>query len=303
MKFYKDIEKVIEYIETHIMDINFDEIAKIVGMPRGLYQRIFSYICGVSITEYIKKLRLSLAARELIKGEKKVIDIAIAYGYQTHASFSRAFKEQMNISPSLVRKNTCELKEYPRFSFQDNDDTYYVVKGRRVMAELIKIEYEFQEQKKIIGYQKQTDFQHAGQMWQEYFSNGFSEKVKEIENYNIDVGIEYISLGYMRNFDDTGQAFEYTIGKYFEKDTIVPKGLTSINIPAGLVAHGKIKGKLNDILVDAYFLLTEAIEKNGYKIDYDNFYWCDVYTYDGYCSPIEKGEEIIVLDYYMPCIK
>jgi len=179
----------------------------------------------------------------------------------------------MNISPSLVRKNTCELKEYPRFSFQDNDDTYYVVKGRRVMAELIKIEYEFQEQKKIIGYQKQTDFQHAGQMWQEYFSNGFSEKVKEIENYNIDVGIEYISLGYMRNFDDTGQAFEYTIGKYFEKDTIVPKGLT------------------------------EAIEKNGYKIDYDNFYWCDVYTYDGYCSPIEKGEEIIVLDYYMPCIK
>lgn len=303
MKFYEDIERVIEYIENNIMDVNLDEIARIVGIPIGLYQRIFSYICGVSITEYIKKRRLSLATKELIKGEKKVIDIAIAYGYQTHASFSRAFKEQMGISPSSVRKSTCEFKNYPRFSFQDNSDTYYVVKGRRVMAELTRIEYEFQEEKKIIGYQKRTDFQHAGQMWQEYFNNGFSDKIKEIEHYDSDMGVDYISLGYMRDFDDAGMSFEYTIGKYFPQDTKEPDELKSVTIPSGLVAHGKIKGKLNDILVDAYFLLTEAIQKNGYKVDYDNFYWCDVYTFDGYCTPIEQGEEVVVLDYYMPCIK
>ena len=303
MKFYEDIESVIEYIENNIMDVNLDEIPRIVGMPIGLYQRIFSYICGVSITEYIKKRRISLATQELIKGEKKVIDIAIAYGYQTHASFSRAFKEQMCMPPSFVRKSTCELKEYPRFSFQDNSDTYYVVKGRRIMAELTCIEYEIQEDKKVIGYQKRTDFPHAGQMWQEYFNNGFSDKIKEIERYDSDMGMGYISLGYMRDFDDSGTAFEYTIGKYFPQDTIEPEGLKSITIPSGLIAHGQIKGKLNDILEDAYFLLTEAIQKNGYKVDYDNFYWCDVYTFDGYCRPVEQGEEVVVLDYYMPCIK
>lgn len=303
MKFYEDIDKIIEYIENNIMDVNLEEISRLVGVPIGLYQRIFSYICGVSISEYVKKRRLSLATQALLKGEMKVIEIAIAYGYQTHASFSRAYKEQMKVSPSSVTKGTCEPEAYPRFSFQEDSDTYYVVKGRRVMAELVRIEYEFQEEKKMIGLQKRTDFEHAGQMWQEYFSSGYSDKIQSKECEACDLGLEYISLGYMRDFDDSGSSFEYTIGKYFPLDTFVEEGFHAINIPAGMVAHGKIKGKLNDILMDAYFLLTQAIQKNGYKVDYDNFYWCDVYTIDGYGTPLEKGEEIVILDYYMPCIK
>lgn len=303
MRFYEDIAKVVNHIEDNIVDIQVDDISTIVGVPIGLYQRIFSYICGISIAEYIKKRRISLAAYDLLDREKNVIDIAMKYGYQSHASFSRAFKELMGASPSQITEEIIKLHEYPRFSFLDNDNTYQVVKGRRIMAELIRIEYELHEDRKIIGYQERTDFQHAGHMWHKFFSEGMSEKLNDIKSFETPMGIEYISLGFMRDFDDTGNEFEYTIGKYYSIDSKIPKDFNAIDIPAGIVAHARIKGKLNDILTDSYFLITDGLQKNGYRVDYENFYWCDVYTYEGYCTPIELGEEVVVLDYYMPCIK
>ncbi|MBP1990245.1 hypothetical protein [Paenibacillus eucommiae] len=59
---------------------------------------------------------------------------------------------------------------------------------------------------------------------------------------------------------------------------------------------------LNDIIDCAYLICSEAIEKTGYKIDFEKFYLCDVYTYDRYCTPLEKGQKI-VLDYLLPVIK
>jgi AraC family transcriptional regulator len=303
MKFYKDIEKVIEYIENHIMDVDMDEIGHLVGMPIGLFQRIFTYICGLSITEYIKKRKISLAAEDLMAGRSKIIELAMTYGYESHSAFSRAFKDQMGLSPSECRKKGREVNLYPKFSFQVTNDTYYVVKGRRIMADLIRMEYEFQDAKKLIGYQERTDFKHAGGMWQTYFEEGHAQKINSIEPSPCNLGMDYISLGYMRDFDEAGMAFEYTIGKYFPPGTESPAGFVGIEIPSGMVAHGKIQGTLNDVLNDAYFLLTEAIQKNGYRIDYDNFYWSDVYTLEGYCKPMEMGDEIIVLDYYLPVIK
>lgn len=303
MTCFEEIEVVIDYIEKNIKDVKLDEISKIVGIPIGLYQRIFSYVCGISIAEYIKLRRLTLAALDLKRGENKIIDIALEYGYNSHSSFTRAFKEHLGIQPSLAADENSNLNLYPRFSFGDNNETYYVVKGKRIMAELIKIEYEHKERVKLIGISKRTDFYNAGGFWREYFESGAFEKIGAIDNKACEYNDDYISLGCMRNFDDAGVAFDYTIGKYFEADTSVPEGLSAVDIPEGTIARAKIKGELNEILNNAYFLITEAIKKNGYVVDYDNFYWCDVYTYDGYCKPADNGEKIVVLDYFMPCKK
>lgn len=302
MTCFEEIEIVIDYIERDIRHVSLDEISKIVGIPIGLYQRIFAYVCGISIAEYVKLRRLTLAALDLKQGGKKVIDVALDYGYGSHASFTRAFKEQIGIPPSLVDKNS-NLNLYRRFSFQDNNETYYVVKGRRIMAELIKIEYEQHGGKKLIGVQKRTDFFSAGDFWKEYFETGMFDKVKMLEEYLCKDIDEYVSLGHMSNFDDTGMKFNYIIGKYFKLDTPTPKELVSIDIKPGTIARVRIKGELVEIIKNAYFLITEAIKKNGYVVDYDNFYWCDVYTYKGYYEPVERGEKIVIVDYLMSCKK
>ena len=117
MDFLKRMTEVIDYIETHINeDIDYTDVAMIVCC--GVYQfgRIFSYVVGVSLAEYIRNRRLSLAALELQTGNAKVLDTALKYGYSSPESFARAFREMHGVSPKEAKGMT--LKMYPRITFQ-----------------------------------------------------------------------------------------------------------------------------------------------------------------------------------------
>ena len=116
MDFLKRMTEVIDYIEAHITeDIEYADVAKIVCC--GVYQfgRIFSYVVGVSLAEYIRNRRLSLAALELQTGNAKVLDTALKYGYNAPESFARAFREMHGVPPKEAKGTT--LKMYPRITF------------------------------------------------------------------------------------------------------------------------------------------------------------------------------------------
>ena len=117
MDFLRRMTEVIDYIEAHITeDIDYTDVAKIVCC--GVYQfgRIFSYVIGVSLAEYIRNRRLSLAALELQTGNARVLDTALKYGYNSPESFARAFREMHGMSPKEAKGTT--LKMYPRITFQ-----------------------------------------------------------------------------------------------------------------------------------------------------------------------------------------
>jgi len=117
MDFLKRMTEVIDYIEAHITeDIDYTDVARIVCC--GVYQfgRIFSYVVGVSLAEYIRNRRLSLAALELQTGNAKVLDTALKYGYSSPESFARAFREIHGVPPKEAKGTT--LKMYPRITFQ-----------------------------------------------------------------------------------------------------------------------------------------------------------------------------------------
>jgi len=119
MDFLKRMTEVIDYIEQHITeDIDFNDVAKIVCC--GVYQfgRIFSYVVGVSLAEYIRNRRLSLAAVELQIDNAKVLDTALKYGYSSPESFVRAFREMHGVSPKEAYAKGVTLKMYPRITFQ-----------------------------------------------------------------------------------------------------------------------------------------------------------------------------------------
>lgn len=118
MEFLKRMNEVIDYIEDHITD-NFDitEIAKIVCCNVYQFGRIFSYVVGISLTEYIRNRRLSIAAVELQGGNVKVIDVALKYGYNSPEAFARAFREMHGITPREACTVGVKLRMYPRISF------------------------------------------------------------------------------------------------------------------------------------------------------------------------------------------
>lgn len=93
MNYINELKKAIDYIEDNLdKDINFEIVAKEVGMSAFYFHRIFCAIIGTSPTAYIRNRRLTIAAQEISKNNENILDIALKYGFESHEAFSRAFK-------------------------------------------------------------------------------------------------------------------------------------------------------------------------------------------------------------------
>jgi AraC family transcriptional regulator len=115
----KNMNAAMQYIENNLTDeIDFKEVAKIAYCSEYHFKRMFSFLAGVSLSEYIRCRRLTLAAFELKDSNAKVIDVAIKYGYNSPDSFTRAFQNLHGITPSEARSTIRSLKAYSPMTFQ-----------------------------------------------------------------------------------------------------------------------------------------------------------------------------------------
>ncbi len=120
MNIYKSLNEITKYIDTHLEeDIRYEDLAKFLGVNVYTMQKLFTMIAGISLSEYIRKRRLSNAGFDLYEGNLKIIDIAIKYNYESATSFSRAFEKFHGIKPSFVKKET-KLKNFPRIIFKED---------------------------------------------------------------------------------------------------------------------------------------------------------------------------------------
>lgn len=111
-------EELIKYIESHLTEkIDYNELAKILAVSEQSMQRIFVFITSMSLSEYIRKRRLSQAYEELRNSDIKIIDLAIKYQYESEISFSRSFKNMFNINPKECRKSNVEFIQFPVYQF------------------------------------------------------------------------------------------------------------------------------------------------------------------------------------------
>ncbi len=109
----------LQYMEDHLQyEIDFAEVAKRAYCSEYHFKRMFSFLAGVPLSEYVRRRRLTLAAFELQNSDIKVIDVAVKYGYSSPDSFTKAFQQMHGITPSEARKSGHSLKAFPRMSFQ-----------------------------------------------------------------------------------------------------------------------------------------------------------------------------------------
>lgn len=239
---------------------------------------------------------------------KKIIDIALKYGYDSHASFTRAFKEQHGISPSSARDGGEAKGNFSRISFQtlqelDNEQSYRIERGRKIMSKLTKIEFVNYGPYKIVGKEIRTSIsQNIQKFWRQCFEEGMYDKLIAMKEYiPTDILDDYV--GYFRDYNETDESFTYVVGMFMNDGTPVPEGYVGYDIPESLIVKAWIQGEEVEIYNNAYFLITEAIKQNGYDVDWNHFYWCEVYTDARFGIPKSKGERLLTLDYYMPCKK
>lgn len=143
MNIYHQLNEMIEYIENHLdKEISYLSLAHILGVNEYTMNRLFSLLCNISLTEYIRKRRLSQSGFDLYYNKCKIIDVALKYGYENATSFSRAFEKFHGIKPSEIKKGKLKFNNFPKIVFDENQISFD------------NIEYEIIELEEIVLYGK-----------------------------------------------------------------------------------------------------------------------------------------------------
>lgn len=150
----KSLNEALEYIESHLdSEIDYRRLEQITGTSIYHFRRVFSFLSGMSLGDYIRNRKLSSATFDLLHEGMSVTETAFKYGYDSVDGFSRAFRQWSGISPSDVKKNEHVLKAFPKLSFQ------LTIRGG------IDMEYRIEKKEafKIVGVKKRVPIQFEGE--------------------------------------------------------------------------------------------------------------------------------------------
>lgn len=173
MEWVDGLNRTIAYIEEHLTDeLDYGELAKLACCSAYHYQRMFAYMAGVPLSEYIRRRRMSRAAVDLQAGER-VLDVGLKYGYQSPTAFNRAFQSVHGIAPSAVREEGAAVKSFPPLRFT------IVIKG----AEEMEYRIEKREAFRVVGVSAPLDkeleknFAAVPQMWGRAAADGTIQRL------------------------------------------------------------------------------------------------------------------------------
>jgi AraC family transcriptional regulator len=222
VSWYERMNKAIDYIEANLSgQIDFDVISKIMCQSAVNFQRTFSIVTDITVNEYIRRRRMTLAAFEMQNSNVKVIDLAMKYGYESPEAFTRAFKEIHGISPMTARKEVIQLKSYPRLTF------LLTVQGDVVMDYRIESKEAF----KVYGIERiftSDEGKHLTEIpnfWLETIRNGKYDKLLKSTNGTSDIHAicQYRETG--------GNTFPYMLFAYKTKESET-NGFVEVEVPS-----------------------------------------------------------------------
>ncbi|MGE6592091.1 AraC family transcriptional regulator [Bacillus mycoides] len=256
----KNMNAAMQYIEDNLThEIDFKEVAKIAFCSEYHFKRMFSFLAGISLSEYIRCRRLTLAAFELKDSNAKVIDVAIKYGYNSPDSFTRAFQNLHGITPSEARSTIRSLKAYSPMTFQLS------IQGGNEMNYRIEEKEPFQ----IIGIQKRVPIVFNGvneeiaSMWKSLTPQSI-QTLKMLSNVNPN-GIISASTNFSEGRMEEKGELDHYIGVATTKDC--PEQFAQLEVAASTWAIFEAVGPFPDALQNVWGrIYSEWFPSSNYEL-------------------------------------
>ena len=214
MTWIESMREAIQYMEENLEeDLKVEDVAKHIFLSPFYFQKAFRLLCGFTVGEYIRNRRLTAAGNDLLTTNKKIIDIAMKYGYDSPDSFTKAFYRFHGATPSMVQKNHLMMKSFAPLKIKLTLEGGY------------KMDYKLMKKESftVMGTMQKFSYEEANTaipaFWREHSEKGRHQYVNGMFGINIDE-----SMG----FDE----FKYLIADLYNPARNVPEGFTTVTIPA-----------------------------------------------------------------------
>ena len=210
-------QESIDFMERNLTDeLDIEEIAGKAALSPFYYQRIFGALCGMTVGEYIRARRMTLAAQELNRKDVKVIDVAVKYGYDSPDSFTKTFQKFHGITPSQAREPGAQLRSFAPLHIK------ITMEGGSMLEYSIVEKAPFT----IIGVKRpfnpETSYQEIPKFWDEWMAQG--EKRPIMGTFGVCI-------------DMKGKDFDYWIADLYFPWEEIPEGCETRVIPGSTWAQ------------------------------------------------------------------
>lgn len=281
----QSIRSAIEYMENHMLDnITYEDVARHVYMSNYHFHRLFSMIVGITANEYIRNRKLSMAGQELIMSDKRIIDIALKYGYESPESFAKAFSRFHGVTPSIAKRSGVQLKSFNRLTikiqFEGGTEMEYKIVEREKFKLLAKVEAFRNESVSEEGNTEIPDF------WKQCGADGVFEVLKQhTKSHDI--------YGVCAPISKESNYFDYGIGMVYDGDD-VPEGFRIWEVSPTLWAVFKCVGTDGECIGETWDkIFKEFLPGSDYNmLDADDFeFYPENSEQDCFCEiwiPVER---------------
>ncbi|KGP73737.1 AraC family transcriptional regulator [Pontibacillus yanchengensis] len=257
MAWVESLQRAIDYMEANLLDdISIERVAKEACTSVFHFQRMFMILTDMSVGEYVRRRRLTLAAHELSRTDNKIIDIAYKYGYDTPESFSKAFRKQHGITPRQTRTFTGKMQSYNRLVIQVN------VKG----AEPMQYEIVEKEAFQVVGMKQEVscvggqNHIEIPKMWDEVNAEGTDKSLFQLNNGEVK-GVLGVCVD---KGNEKPNYIDYWIATAHEGD--VPEGYEALEVPASKWAVFEVHGPMPDAMQKVWKqIVSEWFPSSGYQ--------------------------------------
>ena len=210
-------QESIDYIEQNLAEeLDIVNVAEKAALSPFYYQRIFGALCGMTVGEYIRARRMTLAAQELNRKDEKVIDVAIKYGYDSPDSFTKAFQKFHGITPSQAKESGAPLKSFAPLHIK------ITMEGGTMLDYRIVEKAPFT----IVGvkrsFNSDTSYQEVPKFWDEWLAQGEKRPIMGTFGACLDM---------------RGKEFDYWIADLYFPWEDIPEGCETKVIPASFWAQ------------------------------------------------------------------